>query len=37
MSPWAKGHSKLLLPSACTLGEPSSSAVLMSSTAGSGS
>ena len=37
MSPLAKGHSKLLLPASCTFGEPSSSAVLMSSTGGSGS
>ena len=37
MSPLPNAHSKLLLPASCTLGEPSSSAVLMSSTGGSGS
>ena len=37
MSPLAKTHSKLLLPASWTLGEPSSRAVLMSSTGGSGS
>jgi len=37
MSPLANTHSKLLLPSPCTLGESSFSAVRMSSTGDSGS